>query len=83
MGDLSHGKRKGGTIQEVKQEERDPGNPGYLSWQLEPERKRKPHPRGEWWSRSLPGYEPGPRRGDEPTRRTDSRMRFHLNGISR
>lgn len=55
-------------LQEVKQEARDPGNPGYLSLQLEPERKRKPHPRGEWWSWSRPGFESRPGCEEEPTR---------------
>lgn len=64
-------------LSEVKQEERDPGNPGYLSLQLEPKRKRKPHPSGE----SRPVYEPEPRYKDEPTHCSDSRMRFHFNGI--
>lgn len=69
-------------LPEVKQEERDQGNPGYLSLQLEPKRKRKPHPREEWQSWSRPGYELEPRYKDEPTRCSHSRMRFHFNRIT-
>lgn len=76
-------KRKGDMLQEVKQEARDPENPGHLSWQLEPKRKRNPHPRGEWYGWSRPGYETGPRYEDGPTCWSDSRMRFHFNGINR
>lgn len=41
--------------QRVKLEEADRGNPGYLILQPEPERNRKPHPRGEQQGRSRPG----------------------------
>lgn len=74
---------KRAVLQEVKQEARDPGNPGYVSRQLEPERKRKPHPRGRCWVYGGPRDETGSRYKEKPKGSFDNSMRFHFNEINR